>query len=108
VKVLISKQKRVVQSLWFLCYNAPLIGADDTLFFDAGSDVGAVAEARGSTVFSIIGESTIAEPSNTPEAFASSTIDKEGFKTAGATVGLLPDDGLFEVEVSVRFILAAL
>lgn len=48
------------------------------------------ATDMGSNVFSTIGESTIAEPFNIPDALASSTVDREGFKTAGATVGLLP------------------
>lgn len=48
------------------------------------------AEDMGSSVFSTMGESTIAEPSNTPGALASSTVDSEGFRTAGGMVGLLP------------------
>jgi len=62
----------------------------------------------GSKDFSTIGVSMIAEPSNIPGALASSTVDSECFKRAGATVGLLPPLPLLVCEVSFRFILAAL
>jgi hypothetical protein len=62
----------------------------------------------GSNDFSTIGVSTIAEPSNIPRSLASSTVDSEGFRIAGATVGLLPPLLLLVCEVSFRFILAAL
>ena len=67
-----------------------------------------VAEDMGSNDFSTIGVSTIAEPSNIPGVLASSTVDSEGFRTAGATVGLLPPLLLLVCELSFRFILAAL
>jgi len=60
---------------------------------DGGSLTG--AEENGSVVLSIVGESMMAEPpSKTFCVFASSIVEREGFKTAGAIVGLLPTDGL--------------
>jgi hypothetical protein len=92
--------------MMYVCYNVPFDFPEGILFFNTGSDIGPAEETMGSIDFSTIGESTIADPSNIPCAFASSIVESEGFKTAGATVGLLPEDGL--LDVSVFFILAAL
>ena len=89
-------------------YNVPFGGySDDRVFSGAVSDVGPALVVMGSTVFSPAGVSTITDPSKFPNVFASSVVDDEGFKTAGATVGLLPADDLF-VEDRSFLALAAL
>ena len=91
----------------YVCYNEPLDFVDNgILLFTVGPEVGPAKEVvRGST-FSDIGESTNADPSITPCALTSSIVDRDGFKTAGVTVGLPPDADLFVPEASDFFILA--
>ena len=84
-----------------LCYNVPF--GSGRLSFDVGSDVGPALEAMGSNTFSTSGVSTIADPSNIPDALASSMADSDGFRTAGGTVGLLPVD-CFKAAASLSFL----
>jgi hypothetical protein len=62
----------------------------------------------GSSVFSATGVSTTTDPSNIPDALASSMVDSDGFRTAGMTVGLLPVDGFFAAASLSFLALAAL
>jgi len=55
----------------------------------------------GSTAFSIIGASEMADVSILPGALASSMVDKRDFGMAGASVGLLPVEGLSAVDSSL-------
>jgi len=61
----IAAEVCVVQKI-YVCYNVPLGLANGILFFNIGLEVGPAIEARGSTVVSTIGESTIADTSKTP------------------------------------------
>ena len=93
-----------------VCYKVPFGFSDDILLFDAGYEVEPAVETIGSIIFSTIGESTSADPSKipAPDTLDSSTVDREGFKTADVIVGLVPVAGLLPPEVSVLFSLAAL
>jgi hypothetical protein len=82
--------------------------SDDTLCFKALSEVGTATEPSASADLSSTGESIMADPSKIFRALASFIVDKVGFRIAGVTVGLVPDDVLFATNVSDFFILAAL
>jgi hypothetical protein len=93
----------------YICYNVPLEFSDGISCFKAVSELKpktiGLSESAG---LSSIGDSMIVDPSRTPGALASSTDDIDGLRTAGVTVGLVPDDDLFTADVSDFFILAAL
>lgn len=95
----------------YVCYKVPFgVFSDGVLFFVAVSAI----EAIGSRVASVIGVSTMADPSRIPAVFASSIVERDGFKEAGVRVGLLSaffffasDLFMYSLMLSTRFGFAA-